>query len=184
MRILVTGFGPFLTMTENPSAILAEGCGRNHAVLEVAYDFADAFLKALDPADFDALLMLGVAQGRDTMTPELFARNWRGATPDVRGKGVPGPIEEGEPLLVESTLWNPHLLAEMEVALGLKTSMDAGSYLCNYASYRALRRFPDKKVGFLHVPTFDKVPRERQGEMLAEVLADIERPADGASANR
>ena len=154
--------------------MLAEGCGRNHAVLEVAYDFVDAFLRALDPADFDALLMLGVATGRDGMTPELFARNWRGETPDVRGKGQAGPIEEGEPLLVESTLWNAHLLAEIEVSLGLRTSMDAGSYLCNYTSYRALRRFPDKKVGFLHVPPFEKVPQERQAEILAKVLGDID----------
>lgn len=175
MRTLVTGFGPFRNVTENPSAKLAEGCGRPFQVLEVAYDAADAFLEGLSPEGFDTLLMLGVASGRSRLTPELFARNVRHGEADVRGQTLPGPIEEGQPLLLESTLWNAHLLAEVEVGFGLFASMDAGGYLCNYLSYRALRRFPSKRVGFLHVPPFDKVPQERQAEILAGVLESVER---------
>ncbi len=174
MRIFVTGFGPFGAVTENPSAILAETCGRPFEVLEVAYAAADEFVNRLDPASFDALLMLGVATGRHEPTPELFARNWKGEVPDVRGVNVPGPIEEGQPLLIESTLWDPHLLAHLEVHPGLHTSLDAGSYLCNYLSYRALRRFPEKRVGFLHIPPFERMDREKQVEILKHVLEKIE----------
>lgn len=170
----MTGFGAFGTVADNPSARLAEGCGRNFAVMEVAYDYADAFLRALDPERFDVLLMLGVATTRDWMTPEMFARNWRGETPDVRGKAPAGPIDPEEPLLIESTLWDAGLLARMETSLDLRTSLDAGSYLCNYASYRAIRRFPDKRVGFLHVPPFERMAEVRQAEVLANVLAAIE----------
>lgn len=173
MRIFVTGFGPFGTVTENPSARLAETCGQPFEVLEVAYAAADAFVERLDPNSFDALLMLGVAVGRHEPTPELFARNWRGAVPDVHGIDIPGPIEEGQPLLLEATLWDPHLLAALEVDLGLHTSLDAGSYLCNYLSYRALRKFPDKKVGFLHIPTFKAMKEERQVEILKGVIQKI-----------
>ncbi|RYG26913.1 hypothetical protein EON82_01475 [bacterium] len=174
MRTLVTGFGPFLTVTDNPSQRLAEGSGRPFEVLEVSYAAADAFLASLDPERFDTLLMLGVAKGRELPTPELYARNWRGDTPDVQGKSLPGPIEPSEPLLIESTLWDPHLLADLEVSLNLHTSLDAGSYLCNYASYRALRMFPKKRIGFLHVPPFEKLPQDRQADLLAAVLQKIE----------
>lgn len=174
MRILVTGFGPFGAVTDNPSGRLAETSGRPFRVLEVAYEAADAFLEALDPESFDILLMLGVATDRSSLTPELFARNSRGGTPDVRGVSPEGPIEEGQPLLIESTLWDPHLLAALEVVDDLHTSLDAGSYLCNYLSYRALRRFPEKRVGFLHVPPFEKVSEERQKAILADVLSRID----------
>lgn len=173
MRTLVTGFGPFGTVTDNPSGRLAEGSGRPFQVLEVAYAAADAFLAAVDPEGFDTLLMLGVATSRDRITPELFARNWRGAAPDVRDVTLPGPIEDGQPLLIESTLWNAHLVAGLSVSPGLFASLDAGSYLCNYLSYRAIRLFPQKRVGFLHVPPFGKVPPERQAEVLGEVLKAI-----------
>lgn len=174
MRTFVTGFGPFGTVTDNPSARLAEGSERPFATIEVAYEAADRFVEGLDPERFDALLLLGVATSRERPTPELFARNSRGGTPDVRGVSVSGPIEEDGPLLLESTLWNAHLLADLEVALELRTSMDAGSYLCNYTYYRALRRFPDKRIGFLHVPPFEKMPQERQATTLCEVLERIE----------
>ena len=173
MRTFVTGFGPFGSVTDNPSGRLAEGCGRPFEVLEVAYEAADAFLARLDPRSFDALLMLGVAVSRDRPTPELMARNWKGEVPDVRGKSLPGPIEEGEPLLLEATLWEAGLVAELSVDPGLFASMDAGSYLCNYLSYRALRRFPEKRVGFLHVPPFEKVEQARQAEVLEKVLAAV-----------
>ena len=174
MRTLVTGFGPFGTVTDNPSQRLAEGCGRPFQVLEVSYDAADAFLKELSSEGFDNLLMLGVAQRREFPTPELYARNSKGETPDVRGQSTSGPIEPGQPLLLESTLWTAHLLADLEVSLGLHTSLDAGNYLCNYVSYRALLRFPEKRVGFLHVPAFEQLAEERQAEILAAVLQKIE----------
>ena len=95
-------------------------------------------------------------------------------SPTCAARPLPGPIEEGEPLLLPSTLWNAHLVAELSVRPGLFASMDAGSYLCNYLSYRALRRFPQKRVGFLHVPTFERVPQDRQTEILTQVLAAVE----------
>ena len=174
MRTLVTGFGPFGNVTENPSRHLAEACGRPFEILEVAYEAVDAFLDALNPEGFDTLLMLGVAAPRTHVTPELLARNWKGERPDVRGASLPGPIEEDLPLLIESTLWNAHLVAELSIHPGLFASMDAGSYLCNYLSYRALRRLPEKRVGFLHVPPFEKVPQARQEAILARTLEAIE----------
>ena len=174
MPTFVTGFGPFGNVTKNPSGRLAEGCGRPFEILEVAYEAVDAFVEALNPEGFDTLLMLGVAVSRTHITPELYARNWKGETPDVRGVSIPGPIEEDEPLLLPSTLWNAHLVAGLSVHPGVFASLDAGSYLCNYLSYRALRRFPQKRVGFLHVPPFERVSERGQAEVLSEILNAIE----------
>ncbi len=175
MRTLVTGFAPFGLVTDNPSGRLAEGCGRPFQVLEVAYAAADAFIERLDPESFDILLMLGVATQRERVTPELFARNWRGEQPDVRGDASDGPIEEGGPLLVEATLWHADVVASLSASPDFFASMDAGTYLCNYLAYRALRRFPEKRVGFLHVPPFERLPRARQAAILAQVLDAVER---------
>ena len=174
-RTFVTGFGAFGSVTDNPSAKLAESCGRPFQVLEVAYSAADEFLAGLSPDSFDRLLMLGVASGRDRLTPELFARNFIGPAKDVRGYVVEGAIEEGAPLLFESTLWTPDVVSEI-VAYDphTKISMDAGEYLCNYISYRALQRFPDKRVGFLHVPPVEKLPLEVQKVTLGRILGLIE----------
>lgn len=174
MRTLVTGFGSFGAVNDNPSGRLAQASGQPSIVLEVAFAVVDEFISSLDPASFDVLLMLGVAVSRDKITPELYARNYIGEGPDVRGETRFGDIEPGQPLLVESTLWNPHLLADLEWQDDLHTSLDAGDYLCNYLSYRALRRFPEKRVGFLHVPPFERISEARQSQILADVLRAIE----------
>lgn len=173
-RTLVTGFGAFGAFDTNPSAELARHCGRPHALIEVAFAAVDAFLEAIQPDEFDRLLMLGVARKRTHLTPELYARNYVGREPDVRGVVRNGDIEEEGPLLLLSTLWNPGDLSE-GLPLGLAhVSLDAGNYLCNYISYRALRRFPEKAIGFLHVPPFDAIDFEQQQDALAQILNAVE----------
>ena len=72
------------------------------------------------------------------------------------------------PRQLAATLWHePELLGEDPRWV---QSVDAGTYLCNYAFFRAVSRFPDKLVGFLHVPPFEKLPREEQTRRLTELL--------------
>lgn len=175
-RTFITGFGPFGSIIENPSSKLAALARRPHKVLEVAYAAVDDFLSGLDGESFDRLLMLGLASGRDRITPELYARNVIGKSKDVRGKSRPGYIEAGSPLLLESTLWTPEVTSEIVAFDPLtKISMDAGTYLCNYIEYQALRRFPKKLVGFLHVPTEDRVSLDMQAASLGRILDIVER---------
>ena len=61
--ILVTGFGSFGEVIENPSAALAASSGCSYEVLEVSFEAVDQFLERLDRGSFDKLLLLGVAQG-------------------------------------------------------------------------------------------------------------------------
>ena len=81
---------------------------------------------------------------------------------------------------MEATLWDAHLVAEMEVAWG-SHEHGRGELSLQLPLVPGAARFPEKKVGFLHVPPFDEVPRERQAEMLARVLANIESPANAGT---
>ena len=169
---LITGFGPFLSVTDNPSGRLAAESGLPHRVLEVSFDAVDEFVEGLDPADFETLLMLGVAGRASTMRVELVAHNVIGSTPDVRGH-VQGPsaISPMHPAQLAGTLWTgPELLNEGD---GWVPSVDAGDYLCNYIYFRAAQRFPDKPVGFLHVPPYEAMPFEEQRELLDRILGQL-----------
>ena len=175
-RTFVTGFGAFKSIAENPSATLAESSGRPHTVLEVSYQAVDEFISSLCTDSFDRLLMIGVAAKRDRLTPELFARNMIGPDADVRGYAPLGYIEPMAPLLLESTLWTPEVLSEIVIYdPHTKVSMDGGDYLCNYIGYRALAAFPEKRVGFLHIPTPEHLPMQEQQRVLQMMLEIIER---------
>lgn len=114
--------------------------------------------------------------GRDKISLELYARNSIGRHKDVRGEGQMGAIEPNGPILLDATIWTPENCSEIVAHdSNARISMDAGAYLCNYVSYRALQRFPNKKVGFLHVPADKKMPIEEQAKSLRRILEILER---------
>lgn len=167
--LLVTGFGPFLSVEDNPSAHIAKGCGLPHRVLEVSFKAVDEFFAALDPGGFDGLLMIGVAPKAEKMRIELIARNVVGPVPDVRSEvHGPAPVSFTSSGSLAGTLWrSPELFAE---TLDWAPSVDAGDYLCNYVYHRALTSFPSKRVGFLHVPPVESMPMDRQQVALGRIL--------------
>ena len=169
-RLLVTGFGPFGQVESNPSEALAKRVDAPHQVLEVSFSQVDDFFDKLDRQSFDVLLMLGLARGRQRMTPEFFARNAVGSVLDVAGESRFGLIDPGFPLLLNSTLWTATIVADWTVELPVRASFDAGSYVCNYMYFRALEQLPDKAVGFLHVPATDQVCIDEQEKTLAMMI--------------
>lgn len=178
MKLLVTGFGSFGQVTDNPSATLARDCGRDHRILEVSYAEVGRFLDSTEVRLAPALLFMGVAVKRTTITPELFARNHRGGKPDVRGEAPLGLIDEDGPMLLPATIWREDDLADWTEHGLVHPSLDAGSYLCNDIAYRALRKFPGKPIGFLHVPPFEALGRDVQTKRLSVILSALEaRPA-------
>lgn len=177
MRTFVTGFLGFGRFDENPSATLARESGRPFALLEVRYAAVDRFLEALDPNAFDALLMLGVAGGATRFRLERVGRNRHGPLPDVGGHVPTGETIDDGNGAIASTLWCDATVAAC-VGDDVATSDDAGDYLCNYALRRALRAFPTKRVGFLHVPPVESVAIEAQRATLDRVLRSIEGGAD------
>ena len=170
-RTLITGFGPFGTFDENPSSWMAERCGRAFRVLEVSYAAVDQFLGELTSDSFESLVMLGVAGTARRMRFETVARNWVGTTPDVHGV-VAGPsvIEPDGPATIplspsvtlpDGNHWEPR--------------DNAGDYLCNYISYRAAHRFPERRVYFIHVPPFEVLSPDVQLAELGQMLGRMDR---------
>ncbi len=167
MRILVTGYGPFAGVPVNVTETLARRCGHPHAVLEVSYEAVDAFLDALDPNSFDALLALGHDKNASKVKIETLGRNQTGRE-DNRGFVPGGAIAPESPGDLPATLWRGPLLEESDA---WTISDDAGNFLCNYILYRGLQKFPDKRVGFLHMPPETAVPIEKQLEILQEIVS-------------
>ncbi|HVL39227.1 MAG TPA: hypothetical protein VM328_07535 [Fimbriimonadaceae bacterium] len=170
--IFVTGFGPFGDIADNPSSELARAAGCPFEILEVSYRFVEDWLASLDLAAFETLLLIGVAAKADKMRIEMVARNTVGGTADVRGE-VWGPMAicpRSAPQLSGSLWRDPELLVETEDWVA---SVDAGTYLCNYVYFRALQRFPDNRVGFLHVPRQSVMPMDRQHEALRRIMTVV-----------
>ncbi|MCC7435878.1 MAG: hypothetical protein IT363_14430 [Methanoregulaceae archaeon] len=151
MNLFVTGYGPFLNVTENPSGLIAARLGLPYRVIDVTFSAADAFLDEFAAMDHDALLMIGVAGIAGRMRIETVARNHIGPTPDVADVVMgPGPVHADSPAHLHSSLWAG--FEQWVDGPDFEPSVDTGSYLCNYLSFEAARRFPDRRTGFLHVP--------------------------------
>jgi pyrrolidone-carboxylate peptidase len=167
MKLLVTGFGPFGNIAENPSSELAQTCGYDFRILEVSFRAVDELVESVLP-DYDALLAIGVNAAATKMAVETVARNDIGSTADVLGEvRGPGPIDPRLPQNIAATLWTEELLCETE---DWTQSTSAGNYLCNYLFYRAASCHPLKKVGFLHVPTFETLKIADQERILGLIL--------------
>jgi pyrrolidone-carboxylate peptidase len=172
---LVTGFGPFEGFPNNPSAELAKRCGARFEIVEVAYATTREFLQGLDPGRFDVLLHMGVHHKATQMHLEVLAHNQVLSRPDVRGLEIAGgQVRKGSPAIQAGTLW-PSL--ELESFLRDEPavlSYHAGTYLCNFIYFESLCRFPDKRVGFLHVPSENAMSLDTQEKTLTKLVRLIE----------
>jgi len=176
-RTLITGFGPFGAVEDNPSAELASCFNRDHAVLDVSYDYVYEFWDALvKEGAYDTIICLGYAPS-PKMRLELFARNKVGETPDIHGKtwSTDFIVAEAPPCL-GSTIMPPDLIFAASHLLDghyLELSTNPGDYLCNFLYYLMLAGHPGQ-VGFVHIPGFDVVPFERQRETIAKLIVSTE----------
>ena len=179
-RVLVMGFGPFLSVSENPAERLAREidgtvrgevvfCGR---VMPVSFTRAAATtqrcIRELSPS---LLVGVGVATSRQVITIEACGRNvGSGTTPDVDGQ-CRSILDPDGPDEVMVSL-PPQPLASL---LGAVVGADAGRYVCNAWIYQMLRAVsPDLPVGFIHIP-----PAGLPATRLADALAKIEDSPDG-----
>ncbi|MEQ1935551.1 MAG: hypothetical protein ABL962_16960 [Fimbriimonadaceae bacterium] len=160
MKWLVTGYGPFESVVENVTGLVAPKLGHRFEILEVAYEVVDEFIAGLEPDSFDAWLALGHAKDATKIRVETLGRNVIGSRPDVRQQGrLNSAIRDDGPPSVVSTLWAAMERFENDQIV---FTDDAGGYLCNYILYRAVEAFPDKHVGFLHLPPQDVISVDDQ----------------------
>lgn len=188
MRILVTAFEPFGGDGVNPTmevlSRLQPREGLSRLVLPVTFQGAGAALtRAVETIRPDAVLSLGLAGGRDRITPERVAINLDDARiSDNDGlQPVDQPIVPGGPDAYFSTLPVREIVRRIE-ALGIPAglSLSAGTYVCNHVMYTALHlaktKYPGMRCGFVHVPYMDEMPHAEGKPSLP--LADIVRAVE------
>lgn len=179
LRILVTGFGPFPGAPYNPTPALVKRLTalRRPAfsdvalipyVFDVSYGAVDRDLpRLLDEHKPHALLMFGLAQRTRHVRIETRARNavtqlWPDAAHTrVRKRAIAGARD--------ALTFGPHTSRLLRAALGsgvdARLSRDAGSYLCNYLSWRGIEAICMDEgpavAAFIHVPLVARpgVPR-------------------------
>ena len=172
MTLYLTGFGAFGPHEENPTTVLAKAAGEPYTVLPVTFQAVEDFLTSGTVDPYDAWLMLGVHGSAEKFHLETRAQNHIGPHPDVDGiiQG-PAPIDPRAPYQLSSTIWSTELHHENNP--NQHPTIDAGSYLCNYILFRALQTFPEKRLGFLHVPSFDKMCQETQLKELKRIVQEV-----------
>jgi pyroglutamyl-peptidase len=182
LRILVTGFGPFPGAPYNPTQPLVNRLKRlrrpafgdvelSGHIFPVTYKAVDRELPELLARHRpQALLMFGLASRTAHVRIETRARNavttlW----PDAeRSRARKGSIS-GD---ADAVMFGPHTARLLRAAVGTgvdaRASRDAGSYLCNYLSWRAIestrRADGPRLVTFVHVPL---LPRDSSSQHTA-----------------
>ena len=170
LRILITGFGPFPGAPFNPTMALVARLARLRRpalggveltghIFPVTYQAVDRELpQLLRQHRPDALLMFGLASRTPYVRIETRARNavtmlWPDADHTRVRKGSIAP-DAG------AMMFGPHtaklLRAALLTGVEARASRDAGSYLCNYLSWRGIEAAQSSNApvlaAFVHVP--------------------------------
>lgn len=159
MIVVLTGFGAFAGVADNPSAHIAQYAQLpNHIntirrVLEVTPTACDDFLAEIIPYKPDVALFFGVASDRDKICLETTAYN--ALKPAFQGEFKARPIKAKSAEKICTAISGMSELAEKICEYGLEATVsdDPGRYICNYLYYKALQQAcPQTKVLFVHVP--------------------------------
>lgn len=160
MKVLLTGFGPFGAVVDNPTERLArrfDGARIGDREVE-GLALPTSFLRAKSllrdhVTDHALVLMLGVAGGTREIRVERFGRNADDAfIADIDGAEPHGPIGDGPDVLPVSIDVHAVLGALLRAEIPAVLSDSAGSYVCNHVLYSTLAEVDVPRIGFLHVP--------------------------------
>jgi pyroglutamyl-peptidase len=170
LRILVTGFGPFPGAPYNPTEPLVARLLRLRRpafsdvelighIFHVTYATVDRKLpELLAKHRPQALLMFGLADRTAHVRVETRARNAvTTLLPDAaRSRARKGSIEAGADALMFGSHTAKLLRSAVATGIDARSSRDAGSYLCNYLSWRAIEAVNagngPRLAAFVHVP--------------------------------
>lgn len=167
MKILVTGFDPFGGEKVNPAleavkSLPSEIHGAEIHWVEIPtvfYRSAEVLEAEIVRFQPDAVLCIGQAGGRASLTPERVAINQDDARiPDNQGnQPIDTPIRlDGEVAYFSTLPIKAMVQAIKEEGLPATVSNTAGTFVCNHLMYQALyladKKFPNMRAGFMHIP--------------------------------
>jgi pyroglutamyl-peptidase len=173
-RVLITGFEPFHGAKTNPSAKLVEDikwlkidpAKVDLSTLLLPVDYKTTWnvlhekLKTYSP---DVCISLGQAGGRESISLERIAINWKqdlGADTGAVGEGS-REYEIGKKIYQDGAdgIFSSLPLAKMlkvgrEIGTKCEITNSAGTFLCNYVFYKTLHqfKFSSRRAGFIHLP--------------------------------
>lgn len=190
LRILVTGFGPFPGAPYNPTMPLVERLTRlrrpafddvelSSHLFHVTYATVDRELPGLLRKHRPhALLMFGLAARTPYLRIETRARNaittiW----PDADGTRIrKGSIVQDKDALMFGAHTAKLQRAALATGIDARLSRDAGSYLCNYLSWRAIEATQEEDgphlASFIHIPLLARSGAAKPGRITLEELVD------------
>ena len=167
MKILVTGFDPFGGEKVNPALEVVKSLPsvihgaeiRWVEIPTVFYKSAEVLETAIVRYQPDAVLCIGQAGGRTSLTPERVAINQDDARiPDNQGnQPIDTPIRlDGQAAYFSTLPIKAMVQAIKEEGLPATVSNTAGTFVCNHLMYQALyladKKFPNMRAGFMHIP--------------------------------
>lgn len=184
--VLVSGFGPWGGIDENPTALVLDrlkaSAGPGLATLLLPVESA-AIPAAVGEAfrDHDPILWLGLglAIGSATIAVERLAANLRDfAEPDAAGVTASGPVVPGGPAAYPATVPVPAIVAALRGhGIPARASTTAGTFLCNQLMYEVLHAAAASgartRVGFLHVPAHPALVARQTGRAADHPSMDI-----------
>lgn len=164
-KLLITGFEPFGGEKINPSweavKLLPKQIGEYTLTkLLIPVVFGESAKKVIEKANEinpDAILCIGQAGGRNSITPEFVGINLRHAEiPDNNGNQPQDEqiILDGENAFFATLSVRKIANAIKEFGIPSQVSYSAGAYVCNDVIYTLLSRYKSTqtKVGFIHIP--------------------------------
>ncbi len=189
LRVVVTGYGAFMGITDNPSATMAQklaelgvpGAIVEYRRLHVTTQGVDAFIAEMHRNPPDVILSMGVTGGQSQV--EELPENHLAAANDGNDQHMPdrqvrpgGPAQLPTDLPVETIDWALKTFGDKRQVFTSKSDAqyqpDRSAYLCNYLGYNLATEFGKldaTTAGFMHVtPT---TPVDQMHAVLQAVVA-------------
>ncbi|MGE0527010.1 MAG: pyroglutamyl-peptidase I [Bdellovibrionales bacterium] len=190
---LVTAFGPFAGAQSNSSQIALEALRRKewkgrvefHGPVPVSFSGAwpDVLCALEQKPHVEGLLALGQAEGRERISLERVALNWKDARIADNAGAIPPqePVEPGE----ADVRWSSVPWERLEPSPYWTRSYSAGTFVCNTLMYQSLgwaRAHGTRMAGFVHIPVltsqneaqFERTPRMSDDVAVAATAQLIE----------
>lgn len=193
MKILISGFKPFLGEKINPSQKLALDLQNQFSEVVsiiLPVEFKQSFWlleREIQNVEPDFVIMLGQAGDRKNICFEKIGLNWIQTqnADEVGIKPEAGPIEKSEALALMSTFpIEKHFDILKERNYPVEISFSAGTFVCNDLYFRVLNEFKNVKSVFIHVPLVEEqsnyyarpyLDYETQLQILTELVHSVRR---------
>ena len=193
LRVVVTGYGKFMGITDNPSANVAAKLAQigvkggivEYRRLDVTPQAVDDFMKDMRAHPPDVILSMGVTGGQSQL--EESPENHLGAAVDGNGTMMTereviagGADELHTDFPVETVEWALKKFGKKRETYtsisDASYSADRSAYLCNYIGYNLAAEFgdqPNTMAGFIHV-TAHTPPNQIHAVLQAVVAKQLE----------